>query len=293
MGRPARRTGTGRLARAGRRLLALGAAGRSGVGRWASAAAWLLGTIAIVLGWAAGVPTLRASVTASSTPDRVAVEFASLPAWVNGDLLAMLDVTTRRPLDGRVFDRGELMSAHRALLDTGWFVEVDQVRRVRPDLVTVQATFVTPAAVIRDADGDHLVDPRGRLLPRTFPPGGAKHLLAITGARFDRPLRPGGHWKGADVSAALRLLRLVEQRPWRGQVTSIDADAYLSTETLVIVTDLGARIIWGSAPGEESGLEVPAERKLEYLDAAFEEFRRIDTGHTGTLHFYDRGYFTE
>ena len=155
------------------------------------------------------------------------------------------------------------------------------------------ATFVTPAAVVRDGEGDHLVDPSGRLLPRTFPHGGAEHQLVITNVRFPRPQRPGSQWEGADVTAALRLLRLIDGKPWRQQIAAIDTSRYLAEEVLVIRTDLGASIIWGSAPGEESGLEVAADGKLAYLDKAFEEFNRIDTGYDGELRFYEQGYFAE
>ena len=115
----------------------------------------------------------------------------------------------------------------------------------------------------------------------------------ITNARFDRPQRPGLQWDGADVSAALRLLRHIAGKPWREQVASIDTSRYLTEEVLVIQTDLGASIIWGSAPGAETGLEVSAEGKLAYLDKAWQEFNRIDTGYDGELRFYEQGYFAE
>ena len=141
------------------------------------------------------------------------------------------------------------MAARVALLATGWFDDVIQVRRVNAGVIEVTTTFVHPAAVIRDADGDHLVDAAGRLLPRSYPHGGAIHPLVITGVHYDRPQRPGAAWEGADLTAALRLLRLVDSRDWRAQIAEIDATRYLAEETLVIRTDRGARIIWGSAPG--------------------------------------------
>jgi len=221
------------------------------------------------------------------------VVFEGRPAWVQGDLLALLDLTARENLGDDPLRQDDLVRARAALLDTGWFDAIDQVRRVRADLVTITASFVRPAAVVRDADGDHLVDAHGKLLPRTFPPGGAAAQLVITGAHFTRPQRPGVQWDGADVSAALRLLRLLEGKPWRSQIASVDVSRYLEEGELVLVTDIGAQIIWGSAPGDETALEVTADTKLAYLAKAYEDFDRIDTGHRGVLRFRARGYFAE
>ena len=46
-------------------------------------------------------------------------------------------------------------------------------------------------------------------------------VAIIVGAAFDRPLRPGAQWDGADVTSALRLLRLIDTRRWRGQVSAL------------------------------------------------------------------------
>jgi hypothetical protein len=261
------------------------------------AGAWVLGLAGLSTAWAIGVPKLEQAVAddirAAGDVDDLTIEFSHRPQWARGDLLAMLDLTARRALTGNPLERTDLVAARHALLDSGWFDEIRQVRRDRADLVRIDAVFVEPAAVIRDDEGDHLVDPAGRLLPRTFPHDGAGAQLVIVGAHFDRPARPGVAWDGADVAAALRLLRLVDARAWRDQIGAIDVSRYLAEETIVIRTDIGARIIWGCAPGAESPLEVSADAKLAYLDRAFADFSRIDTGYAGEFRFYDRGYFAE
>ena len=220
--------------------------------------------------------------------------------WVDGDLHALLEVTAQRHLSGDVMRRADLIDAADALMNLGWFKEIEQVRRVRADLVHVQARFVRPFAVIRDGEGDHLVDPTGRLLPRSWPdepdePENTARVrrIVITGAHFDRPQRPGVQWDGADVTAALRLLRLIDDKPWRDQITAIDAERYLTDQTLIIVTDIGSRIIWGSAPGEEQALEVSTRRKLTYLDEALRRFQRIDCGYVGELKFLQEALLAE
>ncbi|MCP3980202.1 MAG: hypothetical protein GY716_12930, partial [bacterium] len=176
---------------------------------------------------------------------------------------------------------------------TGWFESIDQVRRVRPDLVEVRSTCVTPAAVVRDDDGDHLVTAGGRLLPRSYPHDGASEQLVITGVHQPRPQRPGAEWEGLDIRAALRLVERLSDMEWRAQVEAVDASEFRDEERLTILTDIGARIAWGSAPDDEMALEIDVDRKLAYLDRAYEDFGRIDTGYVGTLRFYDRGYFAE
>jgi hypothetical protein len=287
MARKTRRRKAGRtISGLGAKLAALRDVNWSAGRRYAIAAAWLLGLVAILTGWIIGVPRLRQAVAEAARAEQTTVEFADLPTWVNGDLLAMLVMTAQVQLGGDPLDQRDLVLVHDALLNTGWFDSIDQVRRVRADLVRIHATFVRPFAVIRDDEGDHLVDPRGRLLPRSYAQGEASRFIVITGAHFDRPQRPGAQWDGADVTAALRLTRLLDSKPWLGQVSSIDAADYFSREDgggLIITTDRGSRIIWGSAPGEEQAGEATAERKLSYLDYQAEHQGHIDGGYTGEL----------
>jgi len=246
-------------------------------------AAWFAGLVLLVLAWVMGVPRLKAAVAEIGWRGDHSVEFADAPKWVNGDLLAMLELTALRQLSGDPLNQSELVAVRNALLSTGWFDSIEQVRRVHCDFLRVRATFAKPFSVIRDGEGDHLTDPTGRLLPRTYAHGEAGRFVVILGAHFDRPQRPGVQWDGADVTAALRLLRLIEAKPWRGQVDAVDAGVYLAQETLTLVTDRGTRIIWGSAPGEEAPGEATAARKLSYLDYQSEHMGHIDGGYEGQI----------
>ncbi|MDY7108090.1 MAG: hypothetical protein SYC29_05585 [Planctomycetota bacterium] len=255
--------------------------------RSAAVAAWILALAAIIAGWGLGVPRLRQSIAAETGGEgQTAIEFVDMPTWVNGDLAAMLTLSARGRLGDDPFRQEDLVLVRDALLNTGWFESIEQVRRVRADLVRVRGTFVRPFAVIRDADGDHLVDPYGRLLPRSYPPGEAERFIVITGAHFDRPQRPAVQWDGADVTAALRLLRLIDSEPWAEQIEAIEAGEYFDRDEgggLVIVTDRASRIVWGSAPGEETAGEADAGRKLSYLDYQAEHQGHIDGGYEGEL----------
>ncbi|MHC4947241.1 MAG: cell division protein FtsQ/DivIB [Planctomycetota bacterium] len=254
------------------------------VGRAAIAGAWiaLVGGIAGLWSW--GVPQLSAYASTHGRPAAdIEVRFRDAPAWLRGDLETLLLLTARTHLEGDPMRRDDLVATHAALLNSGWFDAVHQVRRLRPGVVEVEADYVEPYALVRSRGYDHLVDPAARLLPRAYPAGTSRRFTAITGAHFDGPARPGLQWEGADVGAALRLLALIETRPWRHQVEQIDVSRYLREQMLVLVTDRGCRIEWGSAPGEERSLEALADLKRRYLDRHYELSRHIDRGHVGIL----------
>ncbi len=243
------------------------------------AAAWVLGAGVLVAAWVLGVPRLEAYASSRPWPGQVEVRFLDPPPWLGDDLKTSLVQTAEEHIDPDPQNRHGLVIAREMLQATGWFDEITQVRRVSSGLVEVDARFAQPFAVIRDSTGeaDHLVDPRGRLLPRAFSMGQAKHFTAVVGAAFDRP-RPGEHWPGSDVTAALKVLHLIQERPWRGQVAEIDVGAYMREASIRLVTDRGCVVLWGRSPGDEYGGEVSADQKLSYLDYHDEHYGHIDRG---------------
>ena len=84
----------------------------------------------------------------------------------------------------------------------------------------------------------------------------------------------------------MTLVETLELKPWFRQVASIDA-ADANRDALSIVTDIGAQIIWGSVPGREQPMEMPANTKLAYLDRAYYDSGtgRIDWNQKGRWHF--------
>lgn len=246
-------------------------------------AAWLVGIGGLIAAWILGVPRLEAHAALRGRGDSPVCRFESTPAWATGELEEMLLDTAGQHFGDDPLARDDLVAAREALLRTGWLDAVEQVRRMHGGVVEIRARFAEPFAVIRDRDGDHVVDPRGRLLPRTYPAGQAGPLMTITGVSADRPGHPGLQWEGADVAAALRLLEVIATRPWRGQVAAIDLSPQAGPPTLRLLTDRGCAIIWGRAPGDESAGEVPAERKVSYLDYHHEQYGHIDRGFSREL----------
>lgn len=241
--------------------------------RTLNGAAWLAGIAALVAAWIFGVPRLQAYVAEHRPVTELEIRFLDPPAWMNGDLEAWLTLTVQNQLTTDPLDRNALARARAALVQTGCFEDVRQVRRVDPGLIEIDAVFMQPFAIVIDRGGEHLVDPRGRLLPQGYQAGPASHFIRITGAAFDRPRRAGEQWPGGDLTAALHVIRMLDDHEWRRQIQSVDI---ASIEAMTLTTRRGCRIIWGAPPGEEAIGEVTAEQKIARLDYIQRTFGRID-----------------
>ena len=254
------------------------------VRRLSAGLAWVAGIGILAAAWVFGVPRLQAFASQQRFSRQVHVQFRNPPKWFKGDLAAHVAETAEMNLGGDPMRRDDLIVCRDALMQTGWFEDVRQVERLAPDLVEVDARFAHPYVVIRDADGDHLVDASGRLLPWRWPKGQSRDvagLIAITGAHFRRPRSPGQPWEGSDIVAALKLLRVIDQQPWRSQVAAIDVTGCVRGKPMKLQTDRDIMIIWGGAPGEEPALEVLAEGKLKRLEYLYRTYQRIDAGESG------------
>ena len=242
--------------------------------------------LVLVAAWVFGVPRLEAHAAAQNMTRRIEIRFEGASEWVSGEILETLQAAARAELSPDPLKRDDLVRVRSALLAIGWFDAVDQVQRVHAGLVSVSGRFARPAAVLRkhEATLDHLLDERGRLLPWTYP-AGASGLTAIVGSWSSLPALPAAPWVAQEAQAGLDLLKLIRQRPWRAQVREIHVtrDPAGSTIDLKLVTDRGSTIVWGREPGREGAGEVPADRKIQYLDYHHEHHGHIDRGLTQEL----------
>jgi len=251
--------------------------------------AWVVAVGGVITAWAMGVPRLQAFASQRARVNQVTVTFVNPPPWFNGELQESLTMTAELQLQsGDPLRRDELVAVKEALLNTCWFDSITQVRRAKLDVVEVEAKFVRPYAVIRDARGHHLVDDQGKLLPkfwklseqparRDAETGQKRPIISITGPRFDRPA-VGEAWEGTDVAAGLRLLQVLDRQPWRDQIKEVDVSAYLDDGPIRLITEIGGVIVWGGAPGEEPALEILAEEKLRRLKYLSDHYKRVDCG---------------
>ncbi len=257
---------------------------------WAAPAAWAIALGAIAVGLGVWVPRLVDQVASRSLPAPVRVVLRELPPWLPADERTAIERTVLRSMAESPFDRDGLVRAREAVSMCGWMPEVTQVHRRDVDEVVVEGTWAVPIALVCDADGEHLIDTRGRRLPRTYPAGKGPRLVRIGGVSMPRPAEFGARWEGAEVDAALRMAALVAERPWRHQLARIDVSGFASSGTVSLVTDGGCTIAWGRSPGDESAAEVPAMQKLAALQLAYDRTGRIDGGSRATMDL--RGDFT-
>ena len=247
-------------------------------------AVWIIAVIALITASALTVPRMQAYASMTLWKEQTEIRFLAAPAWVEGELAETLLTMAGERISGDPLRRADLVAARKTLLQTAWCEEVYQVRRAAPNVIESLARFVQPLAVIRDDQQprDHLVDTEGRLLPRSYEPGTAKRFAAIIGVREPRPSMYGRFWEGADITAALRVLRFIEDRPWRGQVAAVDVSQTTTgpggVVSIRLITDRGCTIRWGRPPGEEGGREVPLAQNLDYLDYHFRQYGHIDRG---------------
>jgi hypothetical protein len=244
-----------------------------------SAAGWTaaLGVMALSLGM--GVPLLKREAATRRNDAPFQVVFSSRPVWMSeADLTPLADVVAER-LNGSPMDRDGLAAARDALMHTGWFTEITQVKRIGMSEVFVEGSWTTPFAVVREGGYDHLIDADGKLLPRCYRPNTApSSLIRIENASFARPAAFGDEWAGKDMRGAVALARLLDDHPWRSQIACIDLARTKDDGCLRLKTSRGCTIKWGRSPGSEGAAEVPARQKVDYLQWLYDHYGRIDAG---------------
>jgi hypothetical protein len=246
------------------------------------AIAWLGAIGGGLYGAVVGIPKLRAFAVERSRldPGQLTSAFQPSPAWMPAATLRALSGNAREALgETSALDAGALERAHQGLLASGWFERIEQVQRSGRNELTVTAEFRVPFALIRSGEEDHLVDRSGRRLALAYAKGDQRPPLPlIEGVALPKPAEPGQPWVGGDVRAALHLAALVRDRPWfaNGHARAIDASRYASEGLLLIVTERGGSVLWGSDPNDRSIGEMPPERKLAALDALYRDSGSID-----------------
>lgn len=177
---------------------------------------------------------------------------------------------------------GALVAVERAMLASGWVLDAGRVSRARGGKIVVEPEWLTPAAVVRGDAFDYLISADRRPMPIHYR-AGTTGWKAILGAR--RP--PSEQWLGdglaeplddPGVDAALRVLGLLTESSGIDQVEAIDAG---DPSRLVLLTDRGSRVVWGSATDEYKPGDVGDEVKLErlrYFRTSADEGYRIDAG---------------
>lgn len=201
--------------------------------------------------------------------------------WLPPDEYAALVEQTRRALE-RVdpFDCRALKQASESLTESGWFRAAPKVRRTGAHGVRIDAEWRLPAAVVRSNGRDRLISWNAMPMPMEFPIG-ASGAVTILGAGL-APADPGTMfirpWPGDDVTAALKLLRLLQGEEYLQHIAALDVSGLSRNGPMVLITREETRVVWGGEPGAFRPGEVSDEVKLQRLRDVYRKYGRIDAG---------------
>lgn len=301
------------------------------------ALAWVMLAVVISAAVVFGMKTLENRVLLGPAGEAVAdyrISLSPRPAWMPVSVAAELARSLRprgvqfheTALTKTIYDRAQTNTWIRRV------VEVSKGRTEDPQMgiVRVQAEFRQPIASVSssgqvrreyvDAEGVRLpasgVPMWAAVIPPTddselarqvyfvdredIPPGLQArpiHYIRIDGVRELPPRQVGQCWKGDDLAAGLKLVKLIRTRPYANQITTVDVGnharrALPSEPELRMYAQVGkgrpTDIRFGrfSVPGVRD-FNIAAERKMSYLDQYVQE----NNGHlAGINSFIDLRY---
>ncbi|MAA52739.1 MAG: hypothetical protein CMJ41_06935 [Phycisphaerae bacterium] len=231
--------------------------------------------------------------TAHPPVESVTIRFVDAPTWIGDSLHQHLTDIVAPWLLNTPLDRTALINAREALIASGCFAEVRQVRRAGDQVVEIEGRFLRPSARVLDNGSSLLVDREGFVLPGGYRVGDASHLVQVIAPNYRSPEHAGQRWPGDDMAAALLLLDTIKDRDWYEQIAAIDLTEFRVRQQLVLVTDLGTRIIWGSMPGRETPMEAMSSDKIQRLEWFHTHHGRVDQHHRGIIDVTDAGIVTK
>ncbi len=241
---------------------------------------WLtiVGVIAVLAGarWGLG----RMEMTARGLPQcnpTPRLQIVDMPDWAmkEGWTPRLASAVSLDPADNWLDDRLAERIAER-FRQSGWVKDVCWVRKYADGSIRVKCDFRRPLGMVKAKEGYIPVDVEGYRLPEVYDrlsPG----WIVIEGVNAAPPA-VGQKWEGGDLRAGIRLTAMLFDQPWANRISAIDVSNYQGRRDrarhhIVLATQQGTRIRWGSAPGEEIEEPTPAE-KIRNI----EQQLRIDIG---------------
>lgn len=252
------------------------------MGRGVLNVAMLAGVLA---GAAYGMPALEKYVSNLPEYDNaLTIELVNPPEWLKAN----------SHIADRILDRSGLTSVDRRLSkglvhqvaseigSIGWIKRVHEVSIGADDVVRICCDYREPVGWVAHGSHYYLIDAEQVRLPGRYLRSEVDRdsgLLLVLGA-CQPPPAEGHHWEGDDISAALRMIGLLRDRPYVNQVSGVIVANYggrydLREPHIELRTDKGTRIRWGRAPGEEID-EPTATQKLAHLQGIWRDHSRID-----------------
>lgn len=260
-----------------------------------------VGMVALGVAWIMAIEPLKQRVGRFQPPARmIRIDWplddagrvaAFVPPAIQSQLQQLAE---HEALHTGVFDQPALARAGRALEATGWLRPGVEVRRRADGAIDIDGQWRAPAVVIQ-RNGQHYLGaiggellrvPAGLDLERTtmfrvFNPYSEAPKDAMGNPAF------GQKWPGGDVQAAIDLLDRLGPLEESKFIIGVDVREYMRAGRLLIVTDAGGIIDWGSAIGQDAPGEVRVEDKISHLRRVLRPGQRLDT-QAGRIEIYNR-----
>lgn len=255
----------GVLQRMGEILLAIRA--RLSLGQWLTLATLVACVIGIRFTLGQMEKTVQALPAANPEP-RIKIE--NVPEWMirEGWVQRLVPLAKLEPSD-TWNDSKLLENIANRFSCSGWVREVQWARKSSDGTIVIACDFRRPIGMVQSKEGFIAVDADCYRLPELYSkmtPG----WIAITGVRSSPP-PVGKPWNSKDLRAGVRLVSLFFDKTLGSQISTIDVSNYggqeLGKHRIVMHTQKGMTIRWGSAPGEEIYEPTAAEKitNIEYL----------------------------
>ena len=236
-------------------------------------------------------------IVLAKNPPRVVLK--NRPVWMS-DFLADQIASVARPAGAHsAFDHQLLIDTVAMLRANPWIREVKHVRRAfnnQPgDTLEVDCEYRAPVALVHWKDYYWLVDGEGVKLPEAF---GEKLLPRIMFGQDQRinirviegvqqpPPESGAKWAGQDLRAGIELVKLLYARPYAEEVQRVDVSNFdrrvdRRGAQLVLWTRYNTQVRWGQpvSGNDDFIVEVSPAKKLEYMEAIYNEIGRVDGKH--------------
>jgi hypothetical protein len=275
----------GRAVKAVGRAAAVGAFGTRE--RTSRAVTGLLIVVAVLAWFIAKGPLIdRARIARHNTlqvdfnwPDLLAHEDSALEReWLAEKVFAHVTVNP--------FDQESLEQARASLMATGWFRDINAIRR-GPALgddqratIMVEGDWRRPEAMVIHNGRKYLVDRDGYVIERPIGSmlGEMAYMIVDPPGSFQGI---GQRWGHEAVAQAVRVLaevdRKIDRGRYGGQIRGVDYSGGAGPGTIVLMTDTGSRVVWGSPLGEEVPVTEPgADEKLTRMTQVLRDYGRVD-----------------
>ncbi len=210
-------------------------------------------------------------------------EWASTPPWFDAlpESVAAEVGGVLKYIEEKDLREEDLAARVHELLSNSspYIAKVKSVRKRADGVILVDADFRRPLTGVDFAGVTYLIDEQGYRLPMEKPtdqrPIGDVY---IEGVSARPPAYYGQQWPGAELQAAIKLVRLLhlqEMLSLRQHLFSVDVRGLRWTNErwrgqMKIHARDNLTIIWGLPPGDEYGVEATAQQKLAKLLAIFQ-----------------------